>query len=135
MQDPSQEFVSFLTSKIEEIEKSITSNNQAERESAKLRKKQLREVQKYVADRNNGLEDRINYVQTKYACLVRCVSAAVPLALWHGSVRASLALHQRWVTSSRWSAPIWRSKRSSIAHQKKKTKVRVRGRLVFFVLG
>lgn len=61
--------MSFITSKIDEIEKA-TGVSKEEREASKQRKKQLREVVKYVSDRNNSQEDRIEFLQQKYTSLV-----------------------------------------------------------------
>lgn len=65
-QDVSQSFVSALSTKIDELEKSIASSNQLERENAKLRRKHLREVQKYVSDRSLTAEDRLQFLQSRY---------------------------------------------------------------------
>lgn len=65
-QDVSQTVVSALSSKIDELEKSISSSNQLERDTAKLRRKQLREVQKYVSDRSLSVEERMTFLQNKY---------------------------------------------------------------------
>eukprot|EP00195_Chlamydomonas_chlamydogama_P002600 CAMPEP_0202917346 /NCGR_PEP_ID=MMETSP1392-20130828/70782_1 /ASSEMBLY_ACC=CAM_ASM_000868 /TAXON_ID=225041 /ORGANISM="Chlamydomonas chlamydogama, Strain SAG 11-48b" /LENGTH=499 /DNA_ID=CAMNT_0049610073 /DNA_START=34 /DNA_END=1533 /DNA_ORIENTATION=+ len=62
----SVEFASVLSNKIEELEKNVVAGNAAEREAAKLRKKQLREVLKYVSDKQNSDEDRVTYIQSKY---------------------------------------------------------------------
>ncbi|KXZ53282.1 hypothetical protein GPECTOR_7g1176 [Gonium pectorale] len=66
-QDPSADFVNVLSSRIEEIERAAAGHGgPAEREAAKARKKQLREVVKFCGDRANSAEDRIAYVQQKY---------------------------------------------------------------------
>lgn len=69
-QDPSAEFVSSLSTKIEELDQLVRSTNAAERESGKLRKKQLREVQKFVTDRGNSVEERVTFVQNKFSTQV-----------------------------------------------------------------
>lgn len=74
LQDPSAQFVSSLSIKIEELDSLVRSTNAAERESGKLRKKQLREVQKFVADRGNSVEERVTFVQNKFSTQVRSSS-------------------------------------------------------------
>ncbi|GIL73625.1 hypothetical protein Vretifemale_3787, partial [Volvox reticuliferus] len=68
LQDPSTDFVNVLSSRIEEIERAVAAGHggPAEREAAKARKKQLREVAKYCSDRTNSAEDRITFIQQKY---------------------------------------------------------------------
>ncbi|KAG2446456.1 hypothetical protein HYH02_008448 [Chlamydomonas schloesseri] len=67
VQDPSVDFVNVLSNRIDEIERAAAGNGgPAEREAAKSRKKQLREVVKFCSDRANSPEDRINFIQQKY---------------------------------------------------------------------
>jgi hypothetical protein len=67
-QDLSQEFVSSLASRIEEIEKAAAGNGgPAEREAVKARRKQLKEIIKFCSDKANSAEDRIAFVQSKYS--------------------------------------------------------------------
>ncbi|GAX74204.1 hypothetical protein CEUSTIGMA_g1653.t1 [Chlamydomonas eustigma] len=68
--DLSTQFANVLTSKITELEKGLNSSNPAEREASKMRRKALRELQKYVTDKSIGIEDKIAYVQSKYTIQV-----------------------------------------------------------------
>lgn len=61
-----QDFLSLLSGRISDLEGTMTTGSAAEKEVARLRRKQLREVQKYCSDRNVGIEDRLQYLQTKY---------------------------------------------------------------------
>lgn len=64
--DASSEFASVLNTKISELEKGLSSGNPMEREAAKMRRKQLRDVQRYLCDKQNSVEDRIAHIQGKY---------------------------------------------------------------------
>lgn len=67
-QDLSSDFVNILSSRIDEIEKTMLSGgSNSEREVGKARKKALREVVKYVTDRANPVEEKISFLQGKYA--------------------------------------------------------------------
>lgn len=68
----SNEFVSVLNSKIQELEaRGPAPSSSAERDSVKARRKALKELQKYVLDKTISLEDKIAFVQTKYTSQVR----------------------------------------------------------------
>jgi hypothetical protein len=69
-EDLSSQFANVLTTKITELEKGLNSSNPAEREASKLRRKALRELQKYVNDKSISIEDKISYVQSKYTIQV-----------------------------------------------------------------
>ena len=76
--DVSAQFVAGLGEKIIELEKAFSSSNPAERDAAKARRKQLREVQRFVADKQNSLEDKIAHVQAKYTQQVRALARQRP---------------------------------------------------------
>eukprot|EP00798_Chlamydomonas_sp_ICE-L_P026342 gene26342-17439_t len=63
------DFVSVLGSKILELEKA-SGGSAVEREASKARKKQLREVTKFVSDKSNSPEERVSFLMTKYTQLV-----------------------------------------------------------------
>ena len=90
--DGTAEFASVLNSKISELEKGMGGSSM-EREAAKLRRKQLREVQRYCTDKQNSAEDRITYVQGKYTALVSFLDAQ-PAVLPESSVRTMNARAQ-----------------------------------------
>ena len=67
----SADFALVLNSKISELEsRGGTGCTSAERDSVKARRKGLRELQKFVTDKANSLEDKIAFVQAKYTLQV-----------------------------------------------------------------
>lgn len=74
----SLEFASVLTSKIQELELRGPAQCSTERESVKVRRKALKELQKYVLDKSNTLEDKIAFVQAKYTSQVS--PCAIPVS-------------------------------------------------------
>lgn len=57
----------MLSGKIQELEAATLSGTPAEKDAARNRKKQLREVLKYVSDKSNSLEDRLMYLQSRFS--------------------------------------------------------------------
>lgn len=84
----------MLTTKISELEKGIQSSNPVEREAAKLRRKQLRELQRFVSDKANSLEDRLGYVQAKYTVQVGQSLKVQAHAAWQRAGRFACATAQ-----------------------------------------
>jgi len=67
-QPDSMDFMHIISDKITELEKGLAgANNQGEREVIKARKRSLHEVKKYCSDKSNSLEDRLTFLQTKFA--------------------------------------------------------------------
>jgi hypothetical protein len=57
----------MLSGKIHELEAATLSGTSAEKDAARNRKKQLREVLKYVSDKSNSPEDRLMYLQSRFS--------------------------------------------------------------------
>jgi hypothetical protein len=62
-----QHLTQMLSGKIQELEAATLSGTSAEKDAARNRKKQLREVLKYVSDKSNSLEDRLMYLQSRFS--------------------------------------------------------------------
>lgn len=61
-----QQFTQILSGKIQELESATLSGTSAEKDAARNRKKQLREVLKYVSDKGNTLEERLALLQARF---------------------------------------------------------------------